>query len=86
MLAGGSVELHARQEGVVQAITATGAELHKHYRSGRWLQHCPVAPRAPLTKLPVLAATVYDVLPLDARLDRVGLINNATGDLWPVDG
>ena len=27
MLAGGSVELHARQERIVEAITATGAEL-----------------------------------------------------------
>ena len=42
-----------------------------------------MAPRAPLTKLPVLAATVYDVLPLDARLDRVGLIDSATGELGP---
>jgi len=86
LLAGGSAELHTRQDRVVEAITATGAELHRHYRPGRWLPHCSVAPRAPLAKLPVLAATVYDVLPLDARLDRVALIDSATGELWPVEG
>jgi len=86
LLAGGSVELHARQERIVEAITATGAELHQHYRPGRWLPHCSVAPRAPLTKLSVLAAAVYDVLPLDARLDQVALVDSATGELWPIEG
>ena len=71
---------------MVEAITTTGAELHKHYRPGRWLPHCSVAPRAPLAKLPVLAATIYDVLPLDTRLDRLALIESATGQLWPVEG
>jgi hypothetical protein len=69
---------------VVAALAATGADLHLHYRPGRWLPHCSVAPRAPLAKLPALAATVYDVLPLEARLDRVALIDSATGELWPV--
>jgi hypothetical protein len=85
LLAGGSAELHVRQERVVEAITATGAELHMHYRPGSWLPHCSVAPRAPLTTLPMVAATVYDVLPVDARLDRVALIDSATGELWPVE-
>ncbi len=65
------------------AVTATGAELHKHYVPGAWLPHCSLAPRAPLAQLPVLAAAVYDVLPLHARLDRAALINSATGELWP---
>jgi hypothetical protein len=33
---------------------------------------------------PVLVAAIYDVLPLEARLDRVALIDSATGELWPV--
>ena len=82
LLAGAGAELVARQERVVEALAATGAELHRHYRPGRWLPHCSVAPRAPLAKLPVLAATVYDVLPLEARLDRVALVDSATGELW----
>ena len=35
--------------------------------------------------LPVLAAAVYDVLPLRAQLDRAALINSATGELWPLE-
>ena len=85
LLAAGSAELHAQQERVVEAITMTGAELHKHYQPGRWLPHCSVAPRAPLTKLPTLAATIYDVLPMDTRLDRLALIDSATGQLWSVE-
>jgi hypothetical protein len=73
-----------RQERVVEAVIGTGAELHKHYRPGRWLPHCSVAPRASLAQLPVLAAAIYDVLPLEARLDRIALIDSATGEVWPV--
>ncbi len=84
LLSGATAEFLARQERVVDAVTATGAELHKHYRPGRWLPHCSVAPRAPLAQLPVLVAAIYDVLPLEVRLDRVALIDSATGKLWPV--
>jgi hypothetical protein len=84
LLAGAAAEFIAGQERVVDAVTATGAELHTHYRPGRWLPHCSVAPRASLAQLPVLAAAVYDVLPLEARLDRLALIDSATGELWPI--
>ena len=65
-------------------VTATDAELHEHYRPGRWVPHCSVAPRAPSAQLPVLVSAVYEVLPLEARLDRVALIDSATGGFWPV--
>ena len=84
LLPGATAEFLTRQERVVDAVTATGAELNKHYRPGRWLPHCSVAPRTPLAQLPVLVAAIYDVLPLEARLDRVALIDSATGELWPV--
>ena len=84
LLAGAPAEFVTRQERVVAAVTATGAELHMHYRPGRWLPHCSVAPRAPLAQLPVLASAIYDVLPLAARLDRTALIDSATGELWPI--
>jgi 2'-5' RNA ligase len=84
LLAGVAADLAIRQERIVRAVTATGAELHKHYLPGRWLPHCSLAPRAPLAQLPILAAAVYDVLPLSARLSRAALINSATGDLWPL--
>jgi hypothetical protein len=85
LLAGTAADLAARQERVAAAVTAAGAELHKHYLPGAWLPHCSLAPRASLAQLPVLAAAVYDVLPLRARLDRAALINSATGDLWPLE-
>ena len=84
LLAGVAADLITRQERIVTAVTATGAELHKHYVPGRWLPHCSLAPRAPLAQLPILAAAAYDVLPLHARLNRAALINSATGDLWPL--
>ena len=84
LLAGASAEFLTRQERVVDVVTATGAELHKHYRPGRWVPHCSVAPRAPLAQLPVLVSAIYEVLPLEARLDRVALIDSATGEFWPV--
>jgi len=85
LLSGTAADLAARQERVAGAVAATGADLHKHYLPGSWLPHCSFAPRAPLAQLPVLAAAVYDVLPLRARLDRAALINSATGELWPLE-
>ncbi|HZA09968.1 2'-5' RNA ligase family protein [Mycobacterium sp.] len=84
LLAGGGADLMARQQRVVDAITATGADLHKHYAPGTWLPHCSLAPRVPLAQLQTVAAAVYDVLPLPARLDRAALVNSATGELCPL--
>ena len=84
LLAGVAADLAARQERVVDAVRATGADLHKHYLPGRWLPHCSVAPRVPLASLSAVAAAIYDVLPVAARLDRAALVNSATGELWPL--
>ena len=84
LVAGVSADFVARQQRVVEAVTATGAELHKHYRPGIWLPHCSLAPRATLSQLPVVAAAVMDVLPLQGRLDRAALINSATGQVSPL--
>ena len=65
-------------------VTATGTELHEHYRPGRWLPHCSVAPRAPRAQLPVLVSAISEVLPLEAGLDRAVLIDSATGEFWSV--
>ncbi|HEX2285214.1 MAG TPA: 2'-5' RNA ligase family protein [Mycobacterium sp.] len=81
LVAGVSADFVARQQRVVEAVTATGAELHKHYRPGIWLPHCSLAPRATLAQLPVVVSAVMDVLPLQARLDRAALVNSATGQL-----
>jgi len=46
--------------------------------------HCSVAPRASLAQLPALTATVYDVLPLRARLDHAAFVNSTTGGIGPL--
>ena len=77
-------DLVARQQVVVEALRATGAQVHQHYQTGRWLPHCSLAPRARLERLPIVAAAVYDVLPLPARVVRAALIDSATGEVWPL--
>jgi hypothetical protein len=37
-----------------------------------------------LEQLPVVAATVYDVLPLPARAAHTTLVDSATGQRWPL--
>jgi 2'-5' RNA ligase len=84
LVAGVSADFVARQQRVVEAVTAAGAELHKHYRPGIWLPHCSLAPRATLAQLPVVVSAVMDVLPLTGRLDHAALINSATGQVNPL--
>jgi hypothetical protein len=84
LVAGVDADFVARQQRVVDAVTATGAELHKHYVPGTWLPHCSLAPRVPLAQLPVVATAVFDVLPLPVRLDHAALINSATGEVFPL--
>jgi 2'-5' RNA ligase len=84
LLAGVSADLVTRQQRVVEALIAAGADLHKHYRPGVWLPHCSLAPRATLAQLPAVVGSVMDVLPLQARLDRAALVNSATGQISPL--
>lgn len=84
LVAGVSADFVARQSRVVEVVTATGAELHKHYRPGIWVPHCSLAPRAMLAQLPDVVSAVFDVLPLRARLDRAALVDGATGEVCPL--
>lgn len=84
LVAGASTEFFARQQRVVDAVTATGAELHKHYVPGTWLPHCSLAPRVRTTQLPIVASAVLDIMPLRAKLERAALINSATGEQSPL--
>lgn len=79
-----SSDVALRQERVASTVLGTGAELHRNYAPGVWVPHCTVAPRVPLTALPVVAAAVYDVLPLRARADHAALVDSGTGQLWPL--
>jgi 2'-5' RNA ligase len=74
-----TAELLTRQRLVVAAATGTGATLHRHYRPGHWLPHLTLAPRLRLPDLPVVAAQVYDVLPIVATVSRAALIDTRTG-------
>jgi len=77
-------DLVARQQAVVEAVRDTGALVHKHYETGRWLPHCSLAPRASLRELGTVAALAYDVFPLTANVTHAAIINSATGERWPV--
>ncbi len=77
-------DLVARQQVVLQSVRTTGALAHLHYEVGAWLPHCSIAPRARREQLPIVAAAVFDVLPLTARITRAALIDSATGQLWPL--
>ncbi|MGH3367553.1 MAG: 2'-5' RNA ligase family protein [Nocardioidaceae bacterium] len=77
-------DLVLRQERIISAVSSTGAELHRHYAPGVWVPHCTIAPRVPLTALPVLTAAVYDVLPLHAYADHAALVDSSTAEIRPL--
>ncbi|WP_152188649.1 2'-5' RNA ligase family protein [Georgenia satyanarayanai] len=79
-----SAELVRRQRAVAEAVTATGAELHRHYVPGRWLPHLSLVPRARLADLPAVTDVAYAVLPLEVHATRAALIDSATGERWPL--
>ena len=72
------------QQAVVDAARRTGADLHRHYEPGRWVPHLTLAPRLHLKDLPVVAARVYDVLPISATLAELTLIDTSTGARLPL--
>ena len=84
LVAGVSADVAERQQRVVDLVTATGADLHKHYRPGVWLPHCSLVPRATLAQLPDVVATVMDVLPLRVTLDHAALVDSSTGCVNPL--
>lgn len=79
-----SAALLRRQQAVVDAVTAAGAELHRHYVPGHWLPHVSLVPRARLVDLPVVTDVAYAVLPLEVTASRAALIDSATGERWPL--
>jgi 2'-5' RNA ligase len=76
--------LAERQARVVTATVGTGADLHRHYVPGAWVPHLTLAPRLHLSDLPVVAAAVFDVLPLDLAATRSVLIDTSTGRRHPL--
>lgn len=81
-----AADVVARQERVVAALKAVGADLHHHYLPGRWVPHVSVATRSTAAQLPSVVTAVSDVLPLVLRSDRSALVDSATGRNWPLPG
>jgi 2'-5' RNA ligase len=79
-----SVDLAPRQQAVVEAVSATGADLHWHYRPGDWVPHVTLAPRLRLHHLATVAQLVNDVLPLTGTASRAALIDTGTGRSVPL--
>jgi hypothetical protein len=79
-----SVALLERQAAVVDAVTATGADLHLHYRPGAWIPHCSIATGVRRAAVGELSAAAFDILPLHAVADHAALVDSATGERWPL--
>ncbi len=79
-----SVELMVRHERIVRALLAAGIEVHRHYLPGAWLPHLTVATRSPVEALPRIARRVYEVLPLQAVLERLAVVDTRTGEVHPL--
>jgi hypothetical protein len=79
-------EVARRQDRVAATLTATGAQLHKHYLPTSWIPHVSVATRAPGALLPRAATLISDVLPATLTVTRAALVDTATGATWPLPG
>lgn len=76
-----SVRLLERHAAVVRAARTAGAVVHPHYLPGAWLPHLTLAPRLRLAQLPTVAERVNEVLPLPATLERLAVVDTATGEV-----
>lgn len=77
-------DMGLRQAETVAALAATGAELHRHYRSGRWVPHVSVSPHTHRSDVPTVVRMICDILPLTIRVDRAALVDSSTGQTWPL--
>jgi 2'-5' RNA ligase len=64
---------------VAAAVRRTDATLHRNYEPGAWTPHLTLAPRLHLDELPTVARHAFEVLPIDAILERSVLIDTSTG-------
>lgn len=76
-----TTELLGRQGAVAEAVLASSGGLHRHYWPGLWLPHLTLAPRLHLDQLPLVAAAVYAILPIEATGVRSVIVETATGDV-----
>jgi 2'-5' RNA ligase len=69
---------------VAGAVRRTDATLHRNYEPGAWTPHLTLAPRLHLDELPTVARHAFEVLPIDAVLERAVLIDTSTGAVHPI--
>lgn len=77
-----SADTALRQWRIATALESRGCELHRNYRSGRWVPHVSVATRVQGARLPTVVKAVADVLPMTVRVDRAALVDSGTGRTW----
>jgi len=73
-----------RQHAAVEAVRTVGARVHRSYEPGSWVPHLTLAPRLHLDQLPVVARHVFEVLPVEATLERAALVDTTTGTVHPL--
>jgi 2'-5' RNA ligase len=79
-----SAAILERQQAAVEAVRAVGARVHRSYEPGVWVPHVTLAPRLRLEQLPVVARHVFEVLPVEATIERAALVDTTTGTLHPL--
>lgn len=79
-----SPELVHGQRLVVDAVVASGAELHHHYEPGRWVPHVSLATGGSAHQLPVISNVVNDALPVTIGVASAALIDSSDGRMWPL--
>jgi hypothetical protein len=77
-----SLDLLARQAAVVDAVVATGADLHLHYRPSSWIPHCSIATGVRRAVIGDLTVAAFDILPLHATATQAALVDSSTGQRW----
>jgi hypothetical protein len=85
LVASVTADVLQRQTRVVDAVLATGADLHHYYRPGWWVPHTSIATHVRGEHLAEMTTAAHDILPLDARAERMALIDSGTGQRWPLD-
>jgi hypothetical protein len=84
LIAASTVDLLRRQEAVVAAGEAAGADLHRYYRPGQWVPHCSLSTGVHRRDMPVMTTAAFDILPLEVKVASAALVDSSTGRQWPL--
>lgn len=84
LIASSTVDLLERQEAVVAAGEAAGADLHRYYRPGQWVPHCSLSTGVRRRDMAAMTTAAFDILPLEATVASAALVDSSTGRRWPL--